>query len=201
MQVYPAGGAYPPSVTRRSFALFAAGLVAWAITTIVDFSPALWAGVTASSVNPSNYMPSPDILLWWLSIYTIVGLPAALLMSFSLGSWALSRAIERNQNSRIDAAVAGTLVGVIVGLVSISFTVLVGLVYILSDNHGFSTFAGGKQIVSDGMPTLYGWSLELMEFLVTVVTGAAAGLTAGWAGGFTAGDNKGRSIHEQQAHK
>lgn len=173
--------------SRKNRALLAAGFVAWTLTTVAELGPAFGVAWFAESfLAYKGYVPPLSQGVFWLSAFTIVGLPIALLVSFAVGSPAWDRAEAQGRTRKRDAIWAGARAGLILGLISLAFTGLIGLKTALDNNSSFNSYWFGYPTVLDGVPTVFGSILELGELVVTVGMGALAGLTA-WRVGTSRG--------------
>ena len=160
------------TTTSRSFCLAIAGLTAWLLSMAADLVPPFIAGWFDMSAS----FPTFEQMLWIIGVYAVVGLPVAMAISFTLGGRALDHAVGTGQTRLVDAARAGAWIGASVGVVSLTFTFLMGVNYQLDNNSSFNSYTHGVQIVSDGMPTVLGWGIEFGGFIVTICIGAAAAM-------------------------
>jgi hypothetical protein len=93
---------------RRNVALNAAGIVAWCLFLVI------YLILPASLADPPV---TGRMVATWTLLFAIVGLPVSLLLSFSIGGWALDRSLKAGQRQWIDGLKAGALVGAIFGTV------------------------------------------------------------------------------------
>jgi hypothetical protein len=148
--------------SRKTRALLAAGFVAWTLTTVAELGPAFGVPWFAKSfLDYKDYVPHISQGVWWLSVYAIVGLPIALLVSFAVGTPAWDRAEAQGRTRKRDAIGVGARAGLIVGFISLAFTGFMALKMALDDYTSFNSYWWGRATVLDGVPTLLGFDVRV----------------------------------------
>ena len=169
----PIGSPEPAKATMRAFR--AAGAAAWVILTAADLLPIIWFATADGIDEPFAQLRGLALIV---AFYAVIGLPAALLISFTLGRAAFNWCVRRGRVRLADAAAAGLLVGAVAGLVSLCFTFVVDAA---SDRSGFAR-EHGIVVYHNGI-TAAGWALHLVDLAVTTVAGGISGLVAWFAAG------------------
>ena len=113
-------------------------------------------------------------------LYGTFGLPVSLILSIVVGLPMWEYAEARQLRASRHAVALGAVVGAIIGLLFAAFTFIAGLPTYLDNYSSFNSYRWGYQVTRDGIPTLLGWLLELVDVLYLSVAGAAASLAARW---------------------
>jgi ABC-type amino acid transport system permease subunit len=116
-----------------------------------------------------------------LQLYGVFGLPLSLILSVVVGLPVWEHAEARQLRTSRDAVAWGAIVGAIIGLLFLALEFLMGLRIYFDVDSSFNSYRWGHQVNQDGMPTLLGWVLELLDVLYVALAGAVAGLAARWA--------------------
>jgi hypothetical protein len=158
---------------RKSLALFAAALTAWLVITSGALAPPL----AELMLKPSPASPSflfqqlPSALL----LYAIFGAPIAIGASLVLGFPAFRFAQRRGLKKFSEAVLVGAGAGLAAFLGDVALTLLVGLPQGLDPNSSSSASDAHGEVFHNGLPTLYGWALKLIDLPIDMLAGAAAG--------------------------
>lgn len=159
--------------------LLAASCVAWTLTTLFDVAPIVLGAVGERIMGVQNLTPlDPVQLRNIVSLYAFFGLPIAVAFVPLVGYPIWKRAERRGRTSLRDAFWAGALVGLLLGFALSAYIFIYGLQTMADPGASFDSWTYGYQTMDDGMPTILGWSFQLLDVVFTGVTGAVAGLTA-----------------------
>lgn len=159
--------------------LLAASFVAWTLTTLFDVAPIVLGAVGERIMGVQDLTPlDPVQLRNIVSLYAFFGLPIAVVFVPLVGYPIWKRTERRGQTNLRDAFWAGALVGLLLGFAIAGYIFVYGLQTMANPNASFDSWTYGHQTMDDGMPTILGWSFQLLDVVFTGVTGAVAGLTA-----------------------
>ncbi|CAN7426836.1 hypothetical protein LJR231_002763 [Phyllobacterium sp. LjRoot231] len=159
------------------------GLTVAAITGLAAFvgltlaSDLLQLGV--ATLVSGEALRTPPVLQPVL-LYAVFGFPLSLILSVAVGLPVWEHAESRPLRSSRDAVRLGASVGATIGLLSLTFNLIIGLAVYLDPNSSSDSWRWGYQVTKDGLPTLFGWLFELLNVLYFALAGAAGGVAARW---------------------
>ncbi|OYX55593.1 MAG: hypothetical protein B7Y86_13130 [Brevundimonas subvibrioides] len=167
------------SPSSKVAGLLMASIVAWALTTLFDIGPIILGAAGERIMGFENLTPMDPVQLRNIvTLYAFFGLPVAVVFVPLVGYPIWKRAERHGQTTLRNALWAGGLVGLILGFALAAYIFIYGLQTMANPNASFDSWTYGYQTMDDGMPTVLGWSFQLMDVVFTGVTGALAGLAA-----------------------
>ncbi|GAA0868569.1 hypothetical protein GCM10009116_05920 [Brevundimonas basaltis] len=167
------------SARTKIFGLLAAALVAWVLTVVFDLAPMVLVPLTDRIFGAE--IPTgidPVQLRNIITLYAAFGLPIAVPFVLIAGYPVWKRSESRGRTHKRDAIWLGAIVGLLLGLAFAAYIFVYGLQTMADPNSSFNSWSYGYQMTADGMPTALGWAFQLLDIVLTAITGAAAGLTA-----------------------
>ncbi|HEX8388912.1 MAG TPA: hypothetical protein VF636_07835 [Sphingomonas sp.] len=159
-----------PRVSRRTWGLMAAAIVAWTCLTASDLAPWIaddwWSGKQVGRA----LLAKAASLLW---LYALFGLVPALMITAAVGGLAWTWADRRGLKRKRDAIRVGLCAGAALGAVSLWMT------WSQTGDDTASILQNGVYVVfADEALSPGEWGRELAELAWTTITGGLAGLTA-----------------------
>lgn len=164
---------------QKTRGLFAAAIVGLLLTILTDVGwPVFMTWFADQYLGYTGYV-APFSQVWaWVVLYAIFGLPVALICCFAVGFPVWNSAERKGLRTFGDAFRFGARCGLIISLIGIGLGLFFGLKTALDDTSSFNSWSWGGQVINDGLPTPLGWAYQLLDLLVTIITGAIAGLIA-----------------------
>lgn len=127
--------------------------------------------------SPAGNLPQ-QILNGFL-IFIYLGLPVALLVAIPVTFFAISWLTSVGRFAFGDAARFGATIGVVIGVAELLLVnFLLPLPSALNPNTSSATWICGLQLTDDGLPTLFGFAVELLALPLSAALGLIAGLVA-----------------------
>lgn len=155
------------SLERRLTALTIATIVGVAVDGCLPQIPWILIG-------GFDLLPSANVVAVYMFVGSFIAIPLCLLVGLPLWAWA-----ERNgRRTRRDAIRTGVLAGLAIGLMMTALQVANGIQTWLDDSTSFTSSVMGIVLIVDGMPTVAGWLVEVLDIASYCIAGACAGLVA-----------------------
>ncbi len=168
----------PLTTKRMLLGLTAAAAAGLAALIGITFASNLLQLAVATLVSNEEWRTPP--VFQGVLLYAVLGFPLSLIFSVAIGLPVWKRAESRPLRSSGDAIALGANVGATIGLLLLTFSLVMGLRTYFDDNSSYNSWSWGYQVTKDGLPTLFGWLFKLLDVLYFILAGAAGGLAARW---------------------